>query len=389
MDFLLDTCGRRRYLLVMQLFVLNAAANCPQPKLGESIILTNEALLKNNFPEGSHATLQCANGLVKESGSGVMNCTGGNWTEPDLKCKKKDCGPPKPQPHMSFNISGGTLFGAEVRVLCDKGFQISGVSYKKCYASGWIGKAKCEIVTCEQPAAVANGITLWDSQDNPKYGEIIQFTCNEGYTLIGSKSTMCSESGEYDSETPECKDVTAEDRISPNTLTPPPAPPAQDSSTISAAHRDKSITTSATATVSPTAQGGRDSLTTEDEAAPTRASSTTSSFRDVTAEDRISPNTLTPPPAPPAQVSTSTDSSTISAAHRDKSITTSATATVSPTAQDKHDGGVNTYTDTGHTAVIVSLVCVVLVAVILVAALYRCYLRRKGASSLNGTVPIC
>ncbi|XP_069389626.1 complement factor H isoform X22 [Paralichthys olivaceus] len=325
MDFLLDTCGRRRYLLVMQLFVLNAAANCPQPKLGESIILTNEALLKNNFPEGSHATLQCANGLVKESGSGVMNCTGGNWTEPDLKCKKKDCGPPKPQPHMSFNISGGTLFGAEVRVLCDKGFQISGVSYKKCYASGWIGKAKCEIVTCEQPAAVANGITLWDSQDNPKYGEIIQFTCNEGYTLIGSKSTMCSESGEYDSETPECKDVTAEDRISPNTLTPPPAPPAQDSSTISAAHRDKSITTSATATVSPTAQGGRDSLTTEDEAAPTRASSTTSSFR------------------------------------------------------DKHDGGVNTYTDTGHTAVIVSLVCVVLVAVILVAALYRCYLRRKGS----------
>ncbi|XP_069389616.1 complement factor H isoform X21 [Paralichthys olivaceus] len=325
MDFLLDTCGRRRYLLVMQLFVLNAAANCPQPKLGESIILTNEALLKNNFPEGSHATLQCANGLVKESGSGVMNCTGGNWTEPDLKCKKKDCGPPKPQPHMSFNISGGTLFGAEVRVLCDKGFQISGVSYKKCYASGWIGKAKCEIVTCEQPAAVANGITLWDSQDNPKYGEIIQFTCNEGYTLIGSKSTMCSESGEYDSETPECK-------------------------------------------------GGRDSLTTEDEAAPTRASSTTSSFRDVTAEDRISPNTLTPPPAPPAQ-----DSSTISAAHRDKSITTSATATVSPTAQDKHDGGVNTYTDTGHTAVIVSLVCVVLVAVILVAALYRCYLRRKGS----------
>ncbi|XP_069389657.1 complement factor H isoform X29 [Paralichthys olivaceus] len=300
MDFLLDTCGRRRYLLVMQLFVLNAAANCPQPKLGESIILTNEALLKNNFPEGSHATLQCANGLVKESGSGVMNCTGGNWTEPDLKCKKKDCGPPKPQPHMSFNISGGTLFGAEVRVLCDKGFQISGVSYKKCYASGWIGKAKCEIVTCEQPAAVANGITLWDSQDNPKYGEIIQFTCNEGYTLIGSKSTMCSESGEYDSETPECKDVTAEDRISPNTLTPPPAPPAQDSSTISAAHRDKSITTSAT-------------------------------------------------------------------------------ATVSPTAQDKHDGGVNTYTDTGHTAVIVSLVCVVLVAVILVAALYRCYLRRKGS----------
>ncbi|XP_034440808.1 complement factor H [Hippoglossus hippoglossus] len=257
MDFLLDTCGRRRCLLVMQLFVLKAAALCPKPQLGSHIVLTNEALLMNEFPEGSNATVECAHGYVNESGSGVMSCTGGKWTEPDLGCKKKDCGPPIPQPHMTFNLSDGTLFGAKIVVTCDKGFQISGSSYKTCYAGGWTGRAKCEMVMCEQPAEVANGRSLWDSQDEPKYGEIIEFACNEGFTLVGSKSIMCSDYGEYHPGPPECKadfsftGATTEDRIAPR-----PAPTAQDSSTISTAHRDKTITTSATATVSPAGQGG-------------------------------------------------------------------------------------------------------------------------------------
>ncbi|XP_060925635.1 complement decay-accelerating factor isoform X3 [Limanda limanda] len=331
MDFLLDTCGRRRCLLVvMQLFVLKAAANCPQPEVREPIVLTNEALLMNEFPEGSTATVECVHGFVIDSGSGVVSCTGGKWTELDLRCKKKDCGTPRPQPHLIYDLSAGTLFGAEIEVRCEKGFQISGSSYKTCYATGWRGSAKCEIATCLHPAAVANGTSLWVSQDEPEYGEIIEFACDEGFTLVGSKSIMCSDSGRYSPGPPECKGATTEDTISPS-----PAPTAQvststDSSTISTAHRDKSIATSATATVSPTAQGGRDTLT--EEASTTRASSTTSSFR------------------------------------------------------DKHDGDVNTYTDTGYTPVVVSVVCVSIVVTMLVFVLHKFLQRKKG--SFTGTVPI-
>ncbi|XP_060925634.1 complement decay-accelerating factor isoform X2 [Limanda limanda] len=319
MDFLLDTCGRRRCLLVvMQLFVLKAAANCPQPEVREPIVLTNEALLMNEFPEGSTATVECVHGFVIDSGSGVVSCTGGKWTELDLRCKKKDCGTPRPQPHLIYDLSAGTLFGAEIEVRCEKGFQISGSSYKTCYATGWRGSAKCEIATCLHPAAVANGTSLWVSQDEPEYGEIIEFACDEGFTLVGSKSIMCSDSGRYSPGPPECKGATTEDTISPS-----PAPTAQDSSTISTAHRDKSIATSATATVSPTAQGGRDTLT--EEASTTRASSTTSSFR------------------------------------------------------DKHDGDVNTYTDTGYTPVVVSVVCVSIVVTMLVFVLHKFLQRKKGS----------
>ncbi|XP_022617129.1 complement decay-accelerating factor isoform X5 [Seriola dumerili] len=224
MDFSLDTCGRRRCLLLLYLFVLEAAANCPNPEGRENIVLTTEALLVNTFPEGIGVTLECANGYVIESGSGVISCTDGKWTEPDLICKKKDCGPPQPQPHMSFDTSDGTLFGAVIKVICDKGYEISGLSHKHCFSKGWNGKSTCEIVTCEEPAEVTNGRSLWDGQGEPEYGQVITFVCDEGYNLVGHDSIMCNENGEYNFEPPKCqggRDIfTAEDKATTANVTP-------------------------------------------------------------------------------------------------------------------------------------------------------------------------
>ncbi|XP_041811847.1 complement decay-accelerating factor, GPI-anchored isoform X3 [Chelmon rostratus] len=225
MEVLLDTCGRRgvRPLLLLCLFVVKATADCPKPQGRGNIVLTNEALLMNDFPEGVVVTLECANGYYKESGSGITTCIDGNWNEPDLICQKRDCGLPKSQPNMSFNTSAGTLFGAVIRVVCDKGYQLSGSSYKQCYTAGWSGRAKCQIVTCDTPAEVANGRSSWDSEDVPAYGEIINYTCDEGYTLVGKDSIVCSETGEYDSQPPECKGsrgiLTAEEEAATTSVT--------------------------------------------------------------------------------------------------------------------------------------------------------------------------
>ncbi|XP_056294397.1 complement factor H isoform X3 [Pseudoliparis swirei] len=207
MDALLDTCGPRSvtWLLLLQLCVVKAAADCPKPQGGVNIVLTNNALLMNAFPEGVDVTLECANGYVVESGTGSMSCVDNKWTEPDLTCKKKDCGPPRAQPHMSFNISAGTLFGALVKVVCDEGFQVAGSSYKQCYAFGWSGRAKCGFVTCDKPADVTNGRSSWEFQAKPTYGEIIRYVCNHGYALVGKHSVVCSATGEYDSPPPTCE----------------------------------------------------------------------------------------------------------------------------------------------------------------------------------------
>ncbi|XP_018539379.1 complement factor H isoform X2 [Lates calcarifer] len=281
MEVLLDTCGRGIYLLLIYIFLLKAAAECPKPGTNGNIVLTNDALLMNDFPEGSEVTLECATGYEIESGSGVINCIDGKWTKPDLTCRKKDCGPPNPKPNMSFNTSQGTLFGAIATVICDKGYHLSGLGYKQCFDGGWGGRAKCEIVLCDIPAQVANGRIVWDSKDDPKYGEVIQFVCDEGYTLDGTDSIKCGENGEYDFMPPQCVGVTTE-----RTTSPPVTPAAgtssgTTSSETSTVHRDKTITTSATPAVSPSARGGGDILTAEDTAtSATSVTPTISSFED-------------------------------------------------------------------------------------------------------------
>ncbi|XP_028262868.1 complement factor H isoform X6 [Parambassis ranga] len=208
MEFLLDTCGQLRLksLLLMYLFVWKAAAaDCPKPEGGKNTVLTNESLLMNDFPDGVSASLQCSNGYEKESGSGIITCAGGTWTDSDLICRRKDCGQPRPQPHMRFNTTMGTLFGDIAEVICDKGYTISGTSYKQCFAGGWFGRSTCEIVTCDLPPELDNGQSLRDAKDEPKYGEMILYSCDEGYTLVGSDSIVCTETGEYDSQPPHCK----------------------------------------------------------------------------------------------------------------------------------------------------------------------------------------
>lgn len=61
------------------------------------------------------------------------------------------------------------------------------------------------VVECDKPDEVTNGRSSWDSQDYPKYGEIIQYVCNDGYTLVGNNSIVCGDTGEYDDQPPECK----------------------------------------------------------------------------------------------------------------------------------------------------------------------------------------
>ncbi len=68
---------------------LASPAECPKPERWENIVLTDRALLINEFPDDSQVTVECANGYIRESGSGTATCTGGTWSEPDLICKSE------------------------------------------------------------------------------------------------------------------------------------------------------------------------------------------------------------------------------------------------------------------------------------------------------------
>uniref|UniRef100_A0A3B5R6I7 Sushi domain-containing protein n=1 Tax=Xiphophorus maculatus TaxID=8083 RepID=A0A3B5R6I7_XIPMA len=146
-------------------------------------VLTEESLLKSEFPNGTVITYECRNGYYKVNGTGTMNCVDGKWTEPDIICSKKDCGLLEAQPHMLFNTSEGTQFGAMVKVTCDEGYVIFGSSYRKCLEIGWYGKGDC-VRKC--------------------INSLFFNTVGQRYTMVGTDTIRCTETAEYDYEPPQC-----------------------------------------------------------------------------------------------------------------------------------------------------------------------------------------
>lgn len=193
-------------LLYALVSMVKGLADCPTPVLNTTYLLSEESLLKNSFPDHSEAVLQCANGYIYEAGSTSILCTDGKWSEVELKCKKKDCGEPKPLPHMTYKIPDGTLFGAYAKPTCEKGYRLQGSSYRQCLVHGWTGRPKCLLITCEQLAEIEHGKIL-TQLDQILLDQVIEFSCDAGYVLVGEKSITCDEYGEYSSPPPTCKAI--------------------------------------------------------------------------------------------------------------------------------------------------------------------------------------
>ncbi|XP_056461397.1 complement decay-accelerating factor isoform X3 [Gadus chalcogrammus] len=181
--------------------------DCPKPPEKEHIVLTNESLLKNAFPKDTEVTFVCTNGYEKHNGSESITCTGTEWTEPDLMCKKKDCGYPQKLPNMILIVNDGTLLGASVKVTCEEGYRVIGSSFKRCFANGWIGRSRCDLIVCDVPSEVISGQHTWTSAEKPRHGDVIQYSCDAGFTLNGTSHVICQGRGVYNTTPPTCEAV--------------------------------------------------------------------------------------------------------------------------------------------------------------------------------------
>ncbi|XP_030230177.1 C4b-binding protein alpha chain isoform X8 [Gadus morhua] len=208
MAVLVDNLTPRLLALLWSTVLLSrGAADCPKPPEKEHIVLTNESLLKNAFPKDTEVTFVCTNGYEKHNGSESITCTGTEWTEPDLMCKKKDCGYPQKLPNMILMVNDGTLLGASVKVTCEEGYRVLGSSFKRCFASGWIGRSSCDLIVCDVPSEVLSGQHTWTSAEKPRHGDVIQYSCDAGFTLNGTSHVICQGRGVYNTTPPTCEAV--------------------------------------------------------------------------------------------------------------------------------------------------------------------------------------
>ncbi|XP_052415468.1 complement decay-accelerating factor isoform X3 [Carassius gibelio] len=177
-------------------------AECPVPSMNGKFVLSLESILKNSFADDSEALLECAKGYERDKGPTSITCVNGVWSEVKLICKKVDCGQPKPSPHMTYSIRDGTLFGAYIQPVCETGYDLEGSSHRQCLVSGWSGKAECILSECDFPDPIEHGERF--GPENPVFNDVITYSCNDNYTLVGNSSITCGEYGEYSSPPPIC-----------------------------------------------------------------------------------------------------------------------------------------------------------------------------------------
>ncbi|XP_026068917.1 complement decay-accelerating factor-like isoform X2 [Carassius auratus] len=360
-------------LLLLALSMVSVGADCPFPFFNGKIVLSSESLLKNSFPDSSEALVECAKGYEREEGPTSIICLNGVWSEVKLKCKKIDCGEPKPSLHMSYDTSEGTLFGAYIKTICETGYDLEGSSFRQCLVSGWSGKAECILTTCEVPDPIENGVMIVP-RVIPEFNDVITFSCDDNYVLVGNSTITCGEYGDYSSPPPTCIAITT---------------PTEESTTT-----DKATTTDMT-----TASTRSHVITT-----PTEESTTTDK---ATTTDMISASTRSHVITTPTEESTTTDMTTASTRSHVITPTEASTATTTDMTTDmttastrSHEGLIEVHTTdfkndlvgfvaplTMKASLATTLILTVLLIIALIGFLIYRQLKYKGSYNTGEDLP--
>lgn len=60
------------------------------------------------------------------------------------------------------------------------------------------------VVKCKAPPGIKNGRLEEEPQDSYDYLNAVSYSCNSGFSLIGSSSLRCSENGKFKPDPPKC-----------------------------------------------------------------------------------------------------------------------------------------------------------------------------------------
>ncbi|KAF5895070.1 complement component receptor 1-like protein, partial [Clarias magur] len=187
---------------------LQCKTQCERPVVGENRILTEESN-KPPFLDGSTVRFKCATGYVPagRSASRTITCSGTQWSDLQLQCKRRPCGNPGEITNGKYLIPDGILFGATIIAECNEGYQLVGQTTRNCREFGWDGRApECIVVKCEKPHQIDFG-TFYPEEEYYAYGEAVTYSCKRDYDLIGSAIITCFSDGTFQPPPPQCRSL--------------------------------------------------------------------------------------------------------------------------------------------------------------------------------------
>nr|XP_015201270.1 PREDICTED: sushi, von Willebrand factor type A, EGF and pentraxin domain-containing protein 1 [Lepisosteus oculatus] len=157
------------------------------------------------FYFGSSVTYACMEGFTLRKESSVTCQADGTWSKPSPECIPVECPHPREIPNGIVDVQGLTYLSTAF-YNCKPGYHLVGNSTVLCGESGlWIGAIPtCKPIECPKPKEIASGKV---SYSKLQYNHEVAYTCNRGFRLEGPGILTCLETGQWDAETPVCREI--------------------------------------------------------------------------------------------------------------------------------------------------------------------------------------
>ncbi|XP_060133432.1 complement factor H-like [Zootoca vivipara] len=169
---------------------------------------------KNQYQHRDVVKFSCR-GSYTRVGPDSAQCYHFGWSPQPPTCKvSAEVNPCQPPPDISDGTISGDLreeynHGEKVEYKCNFGFAVTGSKLIECLDGQWTSLPLCkeEPRTCEAPPSIRNGGPVSVDSDRYLHGKTVAYECNESFSIVGTKEAVCLH-GQW--ELPLCVDVAAE-----------------------------------------------------------------------------------------------------------------------------------------------------------------------------------
>ncbi|KAF4803966.1 hypothetical protein TURU_011608 [Turdus rufiventris] len=151
------------------------------------------------FPEGSRVEFECQPGYSQLLGvSAAITCLRNqSWSAALQFCQRKQCPNPENPENGRAVVLTDLLFGSKINYTCDQGYKLVGGSQRICEVSGtgvsWSGDPPvCQGVTCAAPPAIPHGTHSGGDRDSFSLGDVVTYSCSSGLAPAGNTSLTCA-----------------------------------------------------------------------------------------------------------------------------------------------------------------------------------------------------
>ncbi|KAI4872519.1 hypothetical protein NFI96_025148, partial [Prochilodus magdalenae] len=148
---------------------------------------------------------QCDMGY-RMNGSDYIICEVNKWVPSPPQCIEITCGTPDV---LNGQITGEKAlsyrYNSRVQYSCNTGYRSVGDSHLVCKENGWNPPPpQCKAIQCPEPHRVENGHHDEPSQETYRYGQVLTYSCMQGFKLEGTSTITCSDDETFRPSPPQC-----------------------------------------------------------------------------------------------------------------------------------------------------------------------------------------